>query len=115
MTKVVINSCYGGFGLSDEATRALLRRRGIQWTEKPSRFGSMGPEFYIDGEFYTSRDTPRTDPDLIAVVEEMGDAANGRCASLEIVDLEPGTHYFIDEYDGYESIQTRDGIGWQIA
>lgn len=115
MTKVVINATYGGFSLSDDATRALLRRRGVQWEERPSKYQTLGVEFYVDGEFYTSRNTPRTDPDLVAVVEEMGNAANGRCAALEIVDLEPGTHYIIDEYDGLESIQTRDGIGWSVA
>ena len=120
-TKVVINACYGGFSLSDEATRAYLTRKGKQWREQTDpRYPSFGPSFYLldgseEGEHFSSRDINRSDPDLLAVVEEMGDAADGRCARLEVEELAAGTLYVIDEYDGLESIQTRDGIGWSIA
>ena len=119
MTKVVYNACYGGFSLSDDAVRAYLRRKGLEWTEESDpRYPSFGPSFYLNGnkeDFFSSRDIDRADPDLVAVVEELGDEADGRHAALEIADLAPGTHYFIDEYDGLESVQTRDGIGWSIA
>jgi hypothetical protein len=49
------------------------------------------------------------------VVEDLGAEANGMCASLKIEEIEKGTRYFIDEYDGYEGIQTRSGIDWETA
>lgn len=52
----------------------------------------------------SSRDYERNDPDLIAVVEELGDAANGRCAKLGIVEIPDGTDFVIEEYDGLEHI-----------
>jgi len=37
----------------------------------------------------------RTDPDLIKVVEELGKEADGRCASLEIVEIPDGIEWEI--------------------
>ena len=34
---------------------------------------------------------------------------------LEVKFLKPGTKFYIDEYDGYESIQTIDEINWAVA
>lgn len=40
--RVVINKCYGGFGLSDEALIHYLTLQGIQvWPEPSKRFGSI--------------------------------------------------------------------------
>lgn len=49
----------------------------------------------------------RTDPDLIAVVEELGEKANGRCARLEIVEIPEDIEWVIDEYDGVEKIHEK--------
>lgn len=49
----------------------------------------------------------RTDPDLIHVVEELGDKANGRCANIEVVEILDGIKWEIDEYDGYETIREK--------
>lgn len=112
-TKVVINVCYGGFGLSDEAVREYLRRTGRRWTETPR---ALFTSFHVVGEDgWYQGDIPRTDPTLIALVEEWGDRANGRHAELKIEELPKGTQYLIDEYDGFESIQTRDGTNWSVA
>ena len=46
----------------------------------------------------------RTDKDIIDVVEEMGDAANGRCAQLRIVEVPDDVQWEIEEYDGIEWI-----------
>jgi hypothetical protein len=50
------------------------------------------------------RDIPRDDPDLIAVIESMGDEANGSCAKLRIVEIPDGTKWEIKEYDGNERV-----------
>lgn len=49
-------------------------------------------------------DYERNDSDLIAIVEELGEAANGRCAELSIVEIPDGTDFVIEEYDGLEHI-----------
>ena len=36
-------------------------------------------------------------------------------ARVPRVELPKGTAYRITEYDGYESIEIRDGVEWQIA
>lgn len=60
-------------------------------------------------------DENRTHPLLVRVVEELGDAASGRCAKLAIRDLPAGTRYIIDEYDGFESVRTPDDFDWRTA
>lgn len=96
MTKILYNDCFGGFGLSEEAIAEYNKRTGndIKWSD----------------------DIERDDPVLVAIVEEMGSGrASGGCAELRIIDLEPGTKYYIDEYDGRESVLTPDNIDWKIA
>jgi hypothetical protein len=63
----------------------------------------------------TARDIDRCDPVLVQVVEELGDAANGRCAKLRVHEVPSGSHYRIDEYDGSESIETPDSYEWSVA
>ena len=47
MTQIVINTCFGGFGLSHEATLVYLNKRGIEvWPEANDRLGSIIPFTY---------------------------------------------------------------------
>jgi hypothetical protein len=79
--KVVINNCYGGFGLSDEACKFL----GVEYA------------FAIEDD--------RTNEKLIEAVEKFGDAVNGSCSDLKIVDIpDEATDWELQEYDGIESI-----------
>ena len=84
--KIVINTCYGGFGLSELAQEEYLKKR---------------PD--TKDTFY-DKDVARTDPDLVDIVEKLGDKANGWAANLKVVEIPDGTQYVIDEYDGIESI-----------
>lgn len=93
MTKVVYNGCYGGFSFSDAACKRLIELE-VQ-----------------DADMSGSRDVCRHDPKVVQVVEEMGDDADGRCASLCIAVLK-GSQYRIDEYDGSESVQEPNDISW---
>lgn len=120
MGKVVISTRHGGFGLSSQAIQRYADIKGFEVYLNPNNFSPyLDPP--SDGKTFKQRrvfsvdSIPRDDPVLVQVVEEMGDAANGPNARLEIVELPSGTHYFIDEYDGYEEIQTRDGIKWSVA
>lgn len=114
MTKVVYNACYGGFSISDEATRMYLDLRGLKYTEEKTKWGIS---FEVQGHpsFYGRSDIERNDPILVQVVETLGDKANGDGAKLRIEDIPKGTLYRISEYDGYESIETKDDIDWNVA
>lgn len=81
---VVINSCYGGFGLSGLAENAYKQMAGIT---DPSWYG---------------REIPRDDPYLVKIVRDMGTAANGDHADLKIVEVPGDVEWEIAEYDGNE-------------
>jgi hypothetical protein len=87
--KVVINSSYGGYGLSQEA-KARLKEEYGKWS------------------------IPRHDPILIQVIEELGsDRASGNHAQLKIVEI-VGRTYRIEEYDGMESVVTPNIEEWTV-
>lgn len=105
--KVVINKCYGGFGLSHEAMMLYAEKKGITVYPKKDRgllLYFTTPEQNYENWLY-DRDIDREDPVLVEVVEQLGEGANGRCASLEIVVVPEGTAYEISEYDGYERVE----------
>ena len=114
MTKVVYNECYGGFSLSDEAIELYLNLKGLKYKKIKHQFG---PSYDVEGikHFYERRDIARDDPILVQVVERLGIKANGPCAKLCIEDLPKGTLYRITEYDGYESIETKYDMDWNVA
>ena len=89
MTKVVINACHGGFGISAAAESKYKELAGI-----------ADPDFH-------SRLIPRDDEHLIAVVEIMGSAADGEYAELKIVEIPNGVNGCIEEYDGREWVAER--------
>jgi hypothetical protein len=84
--KVVINKCYGGFGISEMGQDLYKERKGI-----------TDPDWYY-------RDVERNDPVLIELIEQYGDAINGRYADLRIVEIPDGVEWQIEEYDGNEWI-----------
>ena len=118
MTKVVYNACYGGFVLSNEAIRLYLKLKEIPFEERKDKYNNtmFCKPSGTDWSLYETIDrVNRTDPALVQVVETLGVKANGSCAKLRIVDIPEGTMYRIDEYDGFESVETRDNVDWSIA
>ena len=102
--KIVINRCFGGFGLSSRAHALIAKRKGWQhacddW-DKDYWYSSSGNAVY---ESYLKRD----DSDLVAVVEELKEDANGDHAELKIVDVPDNVDWFIHEYDGIEEVHER--------
>jgi hypothetical protein len=87
--KIVVNCCYGGFGLSDKA-QALLNAS--------DEYGPL--------DLY---DIPRHHPKLVSIVESLGDDASGDFSSLQVHEI-PGTLYHIREFDGYELIETPESV-----
>lgn len=90
--KVVINTCYGGFGLSKEAF--------ARWREAKN-LNDDDVRFEFDSEI------PRNDAELIQIVEQMGDRAAGDFANLKIVEVPDDVNWYIEEYDGREWVAER--------
>ena len=89
MTKVVINTCHGGFGISAAAESKYRELAGI-----------------ADADFH-SRNIPRDDEHLISVVELMGTEANTRFSKLKIVEIPDDVNWYVEEYDGHEWVAER--------
>ena len=112
--KIAINTCFGGFGLSDEAFELLLNKKGIEFErvfdEKWEDYNYYKKGKKDDDGSYLSqydfiKDDMRADPDLIAVFEELGvDKAGGRFADIKIIDVPDDLEWHISEYDGIEHV-----------
>lgn len=73
-------------------------------------------KFYWYKSFTPFNLTERSDPDLIKVVEELGTKeASGPYSKLEIVEIEPGVKFRVQEYDGYEYIEYEHTTEWCVA
>jgi hypothetical protein len=83
---IVINDCYGGFGLSPRAFDEYKKLSGI-----------TDPSF-------SDREIPRDDPYLVKIVKELGMGANGAHSNLKIVEIPGDVKWLIQEYDGAEWI-----------
>lgn len=85
MQKIVINTCYGGFNLSDAAVAEYANRKGIP----------------VDEVMHW--EIPRDDTDLVAVVEQLG-GNMGYGTELKVVTIPADVQWQIDEYDGIEHV-----------
>jgi len=118
--KIAINTGFGGFGISDQAFEALLARKNIAFEAVETEKVWRGNDYYLAGfphtdatyisyyDFYRDR----SDPDLITVIEEMGEAANGKYADIKIVEIPDDIDWHIVEYDGLEHVAEDHRI-WQ--
>ena len=119
--KVVINRCWGGFGLSDEAIEAVLDRKGIAWEKTPSKYALGNSEYWAKGfccdpehqldiyEWWLLTEK-RSDPDLVAVVEQLGEDANTDSSELKVVEIPDGVEWEIQDYDGMEHVAEKHRI-----
>lgn len=82
--KVVINSCFGGFGLSDAAL---------------ARYNELSQQSL---KHYSK--IPRNDTNLVQVVEELGKKADTPYSELNIVDIPDDVKWDIHDYDGMEHV-----------
>lgn len=110
--KVVINTCFGGFSISNEAFEKLLDRKGIAFDKQENESKFLGNSYYEAGyagdvdhylsDYHMTED--RADKDLIAVIEEMGAAADSWSSCLQIVEIPDDVKWHIHEYDGMEHV-----------
>ena len=82
--KIVINNCYGGFGLSEKAME------------------------YLNVEY--DRDLDRADIKLVECVEKLKDEANGNYAELKVVEIPDDVEWTIEEYDGIEWVAEKHRV-----
>ena len=103
MTKVVINRCYGGFGLSDIAFERYLDLKGIKYRIGTAK-GFDGRRTYEtpEGDYLSYLTIDRDDPILVKVVEELKDRANGLYSELKVVEVPDDVEWDIEDYDGIE-------------
>lgn len=85
MQKIVISDRHGGFGLSDEAMQLYKILTGI------------APQ----ANFY-DHEIPRDSSQLVQIVEQLGERANGKYSRLKVVEVPVGVEWHISEYDGSE-------------
>lgn len=132
--EIVINRDYGGFSLSlkglytyclkkygsayiyeVEGQYHLIRvpysdtlDRDKEYAVTPKDFGEEYFSPFVDQIF--DMDIERNDPALVETVKELGDKANGLCASLAIEEIDDKYRYRweIDSDDGWESVQILD-------
>jgi len=137
MTKIVVNRCYGGFGLSPMAQKMYLKLIGKDcYFYKQTKYEHRDEiEEYVrtsmkeatensfvytvtkdlgertnklpNDDFWYDGNLERTDPILIQVVEKLGKKASDRLAELEVVEIPDDVEWEIDEYDGIESIHEK--------
>ena len=82
--KIVINTCYGGFGLSPAAY---------------AMYNKLAETVLTDAD-----EIDRDDPILVLVVETLGAAASALSDKLVVVDIPDNVEWHIDEYDGMEHV-----------
>lgn len=104
MKEVVLNNCYGGFGVSKEGVLEILKRKGLTVVKE------SGDGLYrflaSDGNEYGRYSFDREDADLIAAIKECGSKfMSSSCASLNVEEYDDENFtYWIDEYDGVETL-----------
>ena len=126
--KIVYNDCYGGYTLSykaidwlsehgSESTKHFIAQKRIEAKERED-FSSASQERIDNVTKFYVMDAVRSflkrhDPDLVAVVEALGEEVNGTLSKLAIEEID-GDRYYIDEYDGMETVVTPDDICWEV-
>lgn len=133
MKKVILNKCYGGFGVSIEAYKLYAKKKGLNlyfynydyinsqtiykkigeptdntlflhcFTKDIGDNVTISEDDYKKYSLWLYKDY-REDPTLIEVVEELGEKANSRYSNLRIVEIPDDLDYVIDDYDGIETL-----------
>ncbi len=129
--KLVVNKCYGGFGLSPIAIIEYLKLKGkecffykknyddklyhrVELSDASNYDVSLTKDYgktvkdnwkAFESDYFYYGNIERTDPDLVKVVETLGEKqSSGSFSELRVVEIPDGVEWELDEYDGIESI-----------
>jgi hypothetical protein len=112
--RVVINTQYGGFNLSREASLLYLDLAGLAYTLEPQEDRDaqtrLGDRIMVNGREFWGRDIARDDPALVATVRRLGSEAAGDYAILKVVEVPAGVEWYVEEYDGKEWVAEKHRI-----
>lgn len=104
--KIVINRCYGGFGLSEKATLRYAELVGLVLYKDEEDYFHTSPDL-TDESLFDPYEIPRNSPELVQTVEELQKEANDRFAELKVIEIPDDVEWDIEEYDGLEWIAER--------
>ena len=100
MKKIVINNCFGGFGLSQEALMELQKLDdNLVVTDDTAM---LHRETLWLAEDLHGCPSFRANLNLVEVVEKLGSRADGDYSKLYIVEIPDDVEYTIENYDGQE-------------
>ena len=129
--KVILNKCYGGFGVSPKVYELYAKAIGkkahfynlnvgqfsvycYMKTDEPTFFSSCLLKDYGDivqeNEIDWAKESLhidgsyREDKKLIEIVEKLGEEANSPFSNLKVVEIPDDIKYVIDDYDGIETL-----------
>jgi len=126
---VVINTCFGGFGLSHKGVMRYAEIAGIKlypWNDHITRKyhgdnpcgythyalvpieslerNQNGDPIVSDENYWYYGNLRRTDTILVQVVEELGPDSWSEHAELKVVEVPDEVQWHITDYDGVETI-----------
>ena len=106
--KVVINTSWGGFGLSKEGIKAYETKKYD--LELANALGDELPiplpckEIDLLDPWEINNLDFRTDPILVHIIEQNSDLYSGGHASLKVVTIPDDVQWHIHDYDGQEHV-----------
>lgn len=107
--EIVINSCFGRFGISREALH-LLRKMGNKTALEETDIGEKWPGLNEIREPFLNlfcREINRTDKQLITVIKKIKEKANAPRSELKIIKIPDNVEWEIDNYDGLETVHEK--------
>lgn len=106
--KVVINRCFGGFGLSHEAIMKYAAISGLDLIAVENDSRIIPYNYYVgsadEDNYWSEYSLKRDDPNLVKIVEQMGESVNSTYSELAVVEIPDGIKWHLCEYDGIEHI-----------
>ena len=118
--KIILNSCYGGFGVSPQAIRLLIDMKAdclesdLVGSFEIPKYANQRDDYYFDScyvyyncrQYYIDVDKARVCPHLISLIEEHGSAfVSGMSANLEVVEISFDVNDLFTTVDGYERLR----------
>lgn len=101
--KFVLNKCYGGYGLSAAAVKRLAELNALPECDEDGKpLVQWQGESEWDFKVRRAHELPRHDANLVRVVEELGEAANGMSAKLKVINVD--LYSEIECYVGKETL-----------